>query len=60
MTPPRRWKRRRPSGELADAGELPIRVYLMWKGYGGADVGPMLAQDVLVDYRDRLTHRTLN
>ncbi len=45
--------------ELAEAGELPVRVYLMWKGYGGPDVGPMLAQGVLVDYRDRLTHRTL-
>jgi predicted amidohydrolase YtcJ len=45
--------------ELAEAGELPIRVHLMWKGYGTEDVGAMLAQPVLVGYRDRLTHRTL-
>lgn len=45
--------------ELADAGELPIRVYLMWKGYGGDPVEPLLEQSILVDYKGRLTHRTL-
>lgn len=45
--------------ELAEAGELPIRVYLMWKGYGGEPVDPLLEQPTLVDYKDRLTHRTL-
>lgn len=45
--------------ELADAGELKVRVHLMWKGYGGEDVEAMLAQPILVSHRDRLTHRTL-
>ena len=45
--------------ELAEAGELPIRVHLMCKGYGGEDVASMLAQPILIDHRGRLTHRTL-
>jgi predicted amidohydrolase YtcJ len=45
--------------ELADADELPLRVYLMWKGYGGAAVEPLLEQPPLVDYRSRLTLRAL-
>jgi predicted amidohydrolase YtcJ len=45
--------------ELAEAEQLPIRVHLMWKGYGGEDVEAMLAQPIIVGYHGRLTHRTL-
>jgi predicted amidohydrolase YtcJ len=45
--------------ELAEAESLPVRVYLMWKGYGGEVVEPMLQEPILIDYRGRLTHRTL-
>jgi predicted amidohydrolase YtcJ len=34
--------------ELAEAGALPIPVYLMWEGYGGGAVDP-LEQPILVD-----------
>lgn len=44
---------------LADAGELPIRVYLMWKAYEGRAADPLLDQPVFVNYRDRLTLRTI-
>ena len=45
--------------ELADSGELPIRVYLMWKAYEGRQADPLLEQPPFVNYRDRLTLRTV-
>jgi len=45
--------------ELAEGGQLPLRVYLMWKGYGGEPVDPLLEEPILINYRDRLTLRTL-
>jgi predicted amidohydrolase YtcJ len=56
--------------EMADAGELPLRVYLMWDGTGlgahlpgrsGSEtpIEPMLAHPPLINYRDRLTVRAL-
>jgi hypothetical protein len=52
--------------ELADEGRLPLRVYLMWSGIGGAYLSGaatpferLLAEPPLVDYRDRLTLRAV-
>jgi hypothetical protein len=45
--------------ELADAGQLPLRVYLMWSGMGGQPLGRLLATPPLVGYEDRLTIRAV-
>jgi len=54
--------------DLADAGELPLRVYLMWSGMDSdpSDAEGLvrrlearLARPPLVDYRDRLTLRAV-
>jgi hypothetical protein len=45
--------------ELAEAGEMPIRVYLMWKAYEGRRADPLLEQPTFIDYRDRLTLRAV-
>ncbi len=55
--------------ELADAGELPLRVYLMWSGIGpippgggqggGRSLEALLDEPPLVNYKDRLTLRAV-
>jgi hypothetical protein len=45
--------------ELAEAGDMPIRVYMMWKAYEGRAADPLLAQPTFVDYKDRLTLRAV-
>ncbi len=45
--------------ELADAGQLPLRVYLMWNGIGDARIEPLVEQPPFVNYRDRLTLRAV-
>ena len=52
--------------ELADEGRLPLRVYLMWSGIGGAYLSgaatpfeDLLSRPPLVNYRDRLTLRAV-
>ncbi len=45
--------------ELAETGELPIRVYLMWKAYEGRKADPLLDEAPFVDYKDRLTLRAV-
>jgi len=47
--------------EMADAGQLPVRVYLMWSGMslGKAGLERRLREPPLVDYRDRLTLRAV-
>jgi predicted amidohydrolase YtcJ len=47
--------------ELADAGQLPLRVYLMWNGMA-ADAKPleaMLERPPMIDYKNRLTVRAV-
>ncbi len=45
--------------ELAEAGQLPLRVYLMWSGMRGEPLDRLLAQPPVVDYRNRLTLRAV-
>src|SRR5437773_1502789 len=54
--------------ELADAGQLPLRVYLMWNGIGpavaqaasaGKPLEALLETPPLINYRDRLTLRAV-
>jgi hypothetical protein len=51
---------------LADDGRLPVRVYLMWSGIGGAYISGaqaplerLLEQPPLLNYKDRLTLRAV-
>lgn len=45
--------------ELADAGELPLRVYLMWDGTTPEPIDAMIAEEPYVNHRDRLTLRAV-
>ena len=45
--------------ELADTGQLPLRVYLMWNGIGDARLEPLVEQPPFVNYRSRLTLRAV-
>jgi predicted amidohydrolase YtcJ len=45
--------------ELADAGQLPLRVYLMLGGMGGQPLEQLLDRPPLINYRDRLTVRAV-
>ncbi len=45
--------------ELADDGELPLRVYLMWDGRSGEALEPLVAQAPIINYRNRLTLRAV-
>ncbi len=45
--------------ELADAGRLPLRVYLMWNGIGKARLEPLVEQPPFSNYKDRLTLRAV-
>jgi len=45
--------------ELADAGELPLRVYLMWRGIGDVALESLVQQPPFVNYRNRLTLRAV-
>ena len=45
--------------ELADASELPLRVYLMWRGIGDVALEPLVQQPPFVNYRNRLTLRAV-
>ena len=45
--------------EMADAGELPLRLYLMWNGMTAAPIAPLVGQPPFVDYRGRLTLRAV-
>jgi predicted amidohydrolase YtcJ len=45
--------------ELADADRLPLRVYLMWSGMDGEPLERLLDRPPLINYRDRLTLRTV-
>ncbi len=48
--------------ELADAGQLPLRVYLMWSGMGMGSAEALdkaLAEPPLVNYKDRVTLRAV-
>ena len=45
--------------ELADAGDLPLRVYLMWDGTTPEPIDAMIAQEPFVNHRDRLTLRAV-
>jgi len=45
--------------ELADEGNLPLRVYLMWNGIGKALIEPLVERPIFVNYRNRLTLRAV-
>src|SRR5438034_5329698 len=45
--------------ELADAGQLPLRVYLMWNGIGKSQIEPLIEQPPFSNYKDRLTLRAV-
>jgi len=45
--------------DLADAGRLPLRVYLMWDGIGDARIEPLVEQPPFINYRNRLTLRAV-
>ena len=45
--------------ELADAGRLPLRVYLMWNGIGDVALETLVGQPPFVNYRSRLTLRAV-
>jgi predicted amidohydrolase YtcJ len=45
--------------ELADAGRLPLRVYLMWNGIGKANLDPLVEQPPFTNYKDRVTLRAV-
>jgi predicted amidohydrolase YtcJ len=45
--------------ELADAGRLPLRVYLMWNGIGASRIEPLVDQPPFSNYKDRLTLRAV-
>ena len=45
--------------ELADAGQLPLRIYLMWNGIGDVALEPLVRQPPFVNYRNRLTLRAV-
>ena len=45
--------------ELADAGDLPLRVYLMWDGTTAEPIDAMIAAEPFVNHRDRLTLRAM-
>jgi len=48
--------------ELADAGQLPLRVYLMWSGMGMGSAEALdkaLAEPPLINYKDRVTLRSV-
>ncbi len=45
--------------ELADASELPLRVYLMWRGIGDVALEPLVEQPPFINYRNRLTLRAV-
>jgi len=45
--------------ELADASELPLRVYLMWRGIGDVALESLVQQPPFVNYRNRLTLRAV-
>jgi hypothetical protein len=48
--------------EMADAGQLPLRVYLMWSGMGmgsAAALDQALAEPPLVNHKDRVTLRSV-
>jgi hypothetical protein len=48
--------------EMADAGQLPLRVYLMWSGMGmgsAAALDQALAEPQLVNHKDRVTLRSV-
>jgi len=45
--------------ELADAGQLPLRVYLMWNGIGKSQIEPLVEQPPFSNYKDRLTLRAV-
>ena len=45
--------------ELADAGDLPLRVYLMWDGTTPEPIDAMIAQEPYVNHRNRLTLRAV-
>jgi predicted amidohydrolase YtcJ len=45
--------------ELADAGQLPLRTYLMWSAMEHQPLERLLAGPPLVDYKNRLTLRAV-
>ncbi len=45
--------------EMADAGELPLRVYLMWSGMDGRPIEPLVAKPPILNYKNRLTLRAV-
>ncbi|MBI1949979.1 MAG: amidohydrolase [Acidobacteria bacterium] len=45
--------------ELAEAGQLPLRIYLMWNGMGDVALEPLVRQPPIVNYRNRLTLRAV-
>jgi predicted amidohydrolase YtcJ len=45
--------------ELADASQLPLRVYLMWGGIGDVALEPLVEQPPFINYRNRLTLRAV-
>jgi hypothetical protein len=45
--------------ELADASELPLRVYLMWGGFVDVALEPLVEQPPFINYRNRLTLRAV-
>jgi predicted amidohydrolase YtcJ len=45
--------------ELADAGQLPLRVYLMWNGIGDVALEPLVEKPPFINYRNRLTLRAV-
>jgi predicted amidohydrolase YtcJ len=45
--------------ELADAGRLPLRIYLMWNGIGKAKLEPLVEQPPFSNYKNRLTLRAV-
>lgn len=45
--------------EMADASELPLRVYLMWGGIGDVALEPLVEQPPFINYRNRLTLRAV-
>jgi hypothetical protein len=45
--------------ELADEGNLPLRIYLMWNGIGKARIEPLVEQPIFLNYRNRLTLRAV-